>query len=81
MRIKAEGDYNAIKALIDQYGVHIDTALRDQVVARYNKLNLPTFWTGINPTLTAKTGTNSIEMSYPRDYAKQQLGYAAMYAQ
>lgn len=81
MRIKAEGDYNAIKALVDRYGVHIDTGLRDQVVARYEKLNLPTFWTGINPTLTTKAGTDVVEISYPRDYAKQQLGYAAMYAQ
>jgi dipeptidyl-peptidase-3 len=84
MRIKAEGDYTAIKALVDQYGVHIDAALRDQVVARYRKLDLPTFWTGINPTLTAKTGAagevTSVDISYPRDYAKQQLGYAAMYA-
>ena len=24
MRIKAEGDYNAIKALVDKYGVHFD---------------------------------------------------------
>ncbi len=83
MRIKAEGDYNAIKALVDKYGVHFDSALRDQVVARYKKLNLPTFWTGINPTLEAKFGPNgevsAVTMSYPRDYAKQQLGYAAMY--
>ena len=38
MRIKAEGDYDAIKALVDQYGVHFDPTLRDQVVARYKKL-------------------------------------------
>ena len=83
MRIKAEGDYAAIKALVDQYGVHIDTALRDQVVARYKKLDLPTFWAGVNPSLTAKTGANGevtgVEISYPRDQAKQQLRYAAMY--
>src|SRR5207248_8579244 len=34
MRIKAEGDYAAIKALVDKYGVHFDPKLRDQVVAR-----------------------------------------------
>ena len=49
MRIKAEGDYDAIKALVDKYGVHFDPALRDQVVARYKKLDLPTYWAGINP--------------------------------
>ena len=83
MRIKAEGDYNAIKALVDKYGVHFDPALRDQVVARYKNLNLPTYWAGINPSLEMKVGSNgeagSVSMSYPRDFAKQQLGYAAMY--
>ena len=85
MRIKAEGDYAAIKALVDKYGVHFDPALRDQVVARYTNLNLPTYWAGINPSLEAKFGANgevsSVSMTYPRDFAKQQLGYAGMYKQ
>ncbi len=77
MRIKAEGDYDAIRALVDKYGVHFDPALRDQIVMRYKALNIPTYWAGINPELTeTKTG---IQMSYPRDFVKQQLGYSAMY--
>ena len=84
MRIKAEGDYNAIKTLIDKYGVHFDPALRDQVVARYGKLDLPAFWAGINSDLTASFGAHSevtdVTISYPRDYVKQQLRYSAMYA-
>ena len=83
MRIKAEGDYDAIKALIDKYGVHFDPKMRDEVVARYQKLNLPTYWTGINSDLTAqfdaKGNVTKVEISYPRDYAKQQLAYSAMY--
>ena len=84
MRIKAEGDYDAIKALIDKYGVHFDPALRDQVVARYKTLDLPAYWAGINPELTATFGAKGevmgVAISYPRDYVKQQLGYSAMYA-
>ncbi|HEY1946071.1 MAG TPA: hypothetical protein VGG97_03640 [Bryobacteraceae bacterium] len=83
MRIKAEGDYAAIKALIDQYGVHFDPALRDQVVERYQKLNLPTYWTGINADLKAQFDgagkVTKVEISYPRDYTKQQLDYSGMY--
>jgi dipeptidyl-peptidase-3 len=83
MRIKGEGDYAAIKALVDQYGVHFDPKLRDQVVARYKKLNLPTYWTGINAKLTPRLAPNgqlmSVSVSYPRNYAQQQLEYAAMY--
>jgi len=78
MRIKAEGDYDAIKALVDKYGVHFDPALRDQVVARYKKLNLPTYYAGIYPMLTP-SGSERIQMTYPRDAVKQYLSYGSMY--
>jgi dipeptidyl-peptidase-3 len=83
MRIKAEGDYPAIKALIDKYGVHFDPKLRDEVLQRYEKLDLPTYWTGINADLKAKFDkegkVTSVEIGYPRDYVKQQLSYSALY--
>jgi dipeptidyl-peptidase-3 len=83
MRIKAEGDYDAIRALVDKYGVHFDPKLRDQIVQRYEKLNVPAYWCGINADLSAKFDSpgkiSAVTISYPRDYAKQQLGYAAMY--
>jgi dipeptidyl-peptidase-3 len=83
MRIKAEGDYDAIKALVDKYGVHFDPMLRDQVVQRYARLNVPTYWCGINADLTARFDSagkvTAVTHSYPRDYVKQQLSYASMY--
>ncbi len=83
MRIKAEGDYNAIKALVDKYGVHFDPKLRDQVVARYTALDLPTYWAGINPLLTAKVGSDgkveAVTISYPRNPTRQYLIYGSMY--
>jgi dipeptidyl-peptidase-3 len=82
MRIKAEGDYPAIKALIDKYGVHFDAKLRDEMVRRYSKLDLPTYWTGINADLTAKFDgggkVTTVDISYPRDYVKQQLRYSEL---
>jgi dipeptidyl-peptidase III len=85
MRIKAEGDYNAIQALIDKYAVHFDPKLRDQVIERYRKLDVPTYWAGINPELTASFDASGkiekVEISYPRDFVKQQLGYSAMFHQ
>ena len=83
MRIKAEGDYDAIKALVDKYGVHFDPALRDQVLARYQKLNLPTYFAGMNAHLTASFGKNGevekVDINYLRDPVRQYLGYGAMY--
>ena len=83
MRIKAEGDYDAIKALVDRYGVHFDPKLRDEVVARYRALNLPTYWAGVNPKLTASLGPKKnvpvISITYPRDPVAQYLDYGRMY--
>jgi dipeptidyl-peptidase-3 len=83
MRIKAEGDYEAIKSLIDKYGVRFDPKLRDEVVARYKKLNLPTYWAGINPDLAPKLmaggRVSDVTISYPRDFMRQRLAYSSMY--
>jgi dipeptidyl-peptidase-3 len=83
MRIKAEGDYDAIKALIERYAVHFDPALRDQVVERYKKLGLPSYWAGVNPELNGVTGpgggTTNVQVTYPRDVVHQYLRYSAMY--
>jgi dipeptidyl-peptidase III len=83
MRIKAEGDYDAIKALVDNYGVRFDPALRDEVMVRYKRLDLPTNLSGINSELTAqfdaKQEIEKVEISYPLDPVQQYLGYAAMY--
>jgi dipeptidyl-peptidase-3 len=83
MRIKAEGDYARIKALVDQYAVHFDAALRDQVVARYRKLDLPTYWAGINSRLSAEFAPDgkirAVDLSYPHSVEQQYLDYASMY--
>jgi dipeptidyl-peptidase III len=84
MRIKAEGDYDAIKTLVDKYGVHFDPKLRDQVVARYKVLDIPAYWAGLNPELTATFGKNgnvtSVDIKYPRDAVHQYLLYGEMFA-
>ncbi len=77
MRIKAEGDYEAIKGLIDQYGVHFDPKLRDEVVARFNKLNRPRYFDGFHPRLTLSG--NSVTIGYPESFTRERLGWASMY--
>jgi len=85
MRIKAEGDYDAIKALVDKYVVTFDPALRDEVVARYKQLDLPTYSAGINPELSAELDANgkatAVRIAYPRDPVRQYLAYGNMYRQ
>jgi dipeptidyl-peptidase III len=83
MRIKAEGDYAAIKALVDKYGVHFDPVVRDEVVARFNALDMPTYFEGISARLSAVLdaggGVKEVLINYPASPKDQFLGYAAMY--
>jgi dipeptidyl-peptidase III len=83
MRIKAEGDYAAMKALTETYGAHFDPKLRDQMVERFRKFNMPTYYAGINPDLIALFDgagkVTKVNIDYPRNYVKQQLSYSAMY--
>src|SRR6185436_10395678 len=50
-RIKAEGDYAAAKKLFDAHGVHFDPKLRDEIVARVEALNLPSYTGFVMPKL------------------------------
>jgi dipeptidyl-peptidase-3 len=81
MRIKAEGDYDAAKALVDKYGVHFDPALRDEVVARVDHLQLPSYSGFVMPKLEAVTSRSGeivdVTISYPLDLATQMLEYSA----
>jgi dipeptidyl-peptidase-3 len=81
MRIKAEGDYDAARALVERYGVHFDPLLRDEVVARVERLNLPSYTGFVMPRLTAVRDAagaiTDVEISYPLDLATQMLEYSA----
>ena len=52
-RIKSEGDYAAARQLFETYGVHFDAALRDEIVARVDRLKLPSYTGFVMPRLDA----------------------------
>ena len=80
-RIKAEGDYEAAKALVETYGVHFDPALRDEVVARVDRLRLPSYTAFVMPRLEARRNDAGeivdVDISYPCDLTRQMLEYSA----
>jgi dipeptidyl-peptidase-3 len=51
MRIKAEGDYNAIRDLVTTYGVKLNPEWRDQVQERATRIGLPTRGAFLSPIL------------------------------
>jgi dipeptidyl-peptidase-3 len=79
-RIKAEGDYDASKELFDSYGVYFDPKLRDEVVERVEKLDMPSYTGFVQPRLEAVTGAggkiSDVRISYPLDLTTQMLEYS-----
>jgi dipeptidyl-peptidase III len=79
-RIKAEGDYEAAKALFENYGVHFDPALRDEIVARVDRLRMPSYTGFVQPRLEPVTDANGaildVAISYPQDLTTQMLEYS-----
>jgi dipeptidyl-peptidase III len=80
-RIKGEGDYDAARALFDTYGVHFDPALRDEVVARVDRLQLPSYTGFVMPRLRAVTNDagdiTDVVITYPQNLAAQMLEFSA----
>ena len=79
-RIKSEGDYDAARALFETYGVHFDPALRDEVVARVDRLHMPSYTGFVQPRLDAvrdsQGNITEVSISYPLDLAAQMLEYS-----
>jgi dipeptidyl-peptidase-3 len=82
-RIKSEGDYAAIQALVETYGVEVDPELHAEVLERYAALDLPAFSGYINPRLVpVERGGEIVDVriEYPDDFSEQMLEYADEYA-
>ena len=81
-RIKAEGDYEAARELLETYGVHFDPELRDEVVARVERLNLPSYTAFVTPKLEPVRADDGsivdVRISYPRDLTAQMLEYSGV---
>ena len=79
-RIKSEGDYDAARTLFETYGIRFDPALRDEVLERVARVNLPSYTGFVMPKLepvTAADGTISdVLISYPQDFTQQMLEYS-----
>ncbi|MDE3154963.1 MAG: peptidase M49 [Acidobacteriota bacterium] len=80
-RIKAEGDYPAAKTLFETYGVHFDPQLRDEVVARVDRLDLPSYTGFVMPELAPVRDDEGrivdVTISYPQDLTRQMLALSA----
>jgi dipeptidyl-peptidase-3 len=81
-RIKSEGDFESARDLVETHGVHVERELHSEVLERYRALHVAPYAGFIQPELTPVMRGEEIvdvEISYPSDFAAQQLRYSARY--
>lgn len=82
-RIKSEGDYEGAKAMVETYGVKIDAELHQEILARYEKLNIAPYKGFINPWMKpvfdADGNIVDVTLDYTESYAHQMLRYSQEY--
>ena len=83
-RIKSEGDYEAGKNLIENYGVKIDQELHEEILKRNEKFTSAPYSGFINPVLTPELDDKGeiidIKVEQPESFAVQMIEYASRYS-
>lgn len=82
-RIKSEGDYDAARAMVENYGVKIDDALHKEILTRYEKLNIAPYKGFINPRMDAVVDADGnivdVKLDYTEGYSQQMMRYSDEY--
>jgi dipeptidyl-peptidase-3 len=81
-RIKSEGDYEAAKNIVENYGVSIDEELHREVLKRFEKLQVPPFTGFLNPNFNVLEKNQEfmdVQVDYNTGYAEQMIRYSNEY--
>ncbi len=79
-RIKSEGDYNAGKSLVENYGVKVDQKLHAEVLERNKQFTTAPYNGFVNPVLVpivdGKGNIIDIKVTQPKSFSEQMLDYS-----
>lgn len=82
-RIKSEGDYEAARRLVEQYGVKVEESLHQEVLDRYAGLHLAPYKGFINPRMTVVRNEEGqptdVALDYTESYTEQMMRYGRDY--
>ena len=83
-RIKSEGDYTAARELVEHYSISVDETLHQEILERYQRLNLAPYKGFINPRMTPIRNEEGevvdIDVDYSETYVEQMLRYSRDYS-
>lgn len=82
--IVSTGNYEAACQLVEEYGVAVDSTLHQELLARYQPLNIPPYKGFVNPIYTAhfddKGEITDVTLDYTEGYTEQHLRYSRDYS-
>ncbi|GAB4159813.1 MAG: dihydrofolate reductase [Winogradskyella sp.] len=82
-RIKSEGDYAAVEALVEGYGVKVDQEIHAEVLERNKQFTSAPYSGFVNPVLVPEMGENgeitAIKVTQPDGFPEQMLAYSKKY--
>ncbi|WOD44348.1 dipeptidyl-peptidase 3 family protein [Hwangdonia lutea] len=83
-RIKSEGDYAAVEALVEDYGVKVDQTIHAEVLERNKQFTSAPYSGFVNPVLVAEKNEageiTSIKVTQPETFPGQMLEYSKNYS-
>lgn len=83
-RIKSEGDYAAVEALVEGYGVKVDQAIHAEVLERNKQFTSAPYSGFVNPILVPEMNDageiTAIKVTQPIGYSEQMLEYSKTYS-
>jgi dipeptidyl-peptidase-3 len=83
-RMKSQGDYEAAKAFIENYGVKVDPVLHAEVLERSANVQVAPYAGFVNPVLVpvedAQGQIVDVEVHQPKDFVEQMLDYGRRFS-
>ena len=82
-RIKSEGDFEAGRSLVENYGVKVDQNVHAEVLRRSEPLNIAPYSGFVNPIMTPiRKGYSivDIDIEYPKNFLAQMMYYGRDYS-
>jgi len=82
-RIKSEGDFDAVEALVEGYGVKVDQAIHAEILERNKQFTSAPYSGFVNPVLVPETNDTgeiiAIKVTQPESFPEQMLNYSKDY--
>lgn len=83
-RIKSTGDFEAARALVENYAIKVSPEIHKEILARYEKLHLAPYKGFVNPVYRAILDidgeVSDVEVSYDEGYVEQMLRYSRKFS-